>query len=232
MFNNTGRISTEKFTFDSIPIENEKKYNYLGAIFTASGKFTEGKQNLNNKALKALFKLKKYFIHFRPNAKTFLHLFDHTIKPVLLYGSEICGEFSFNKFKSRGDAYFSQLCKDLVIEKTHIKFCKYILQISKRATNAAVMGELGRYPLCLEVLLNMVKFWFRLSEQTDSLIKEAFEESKTTLNINKDCWYGSIKSIFEYFDINPQHILKHKTCPKTYIMKKLKVKYDKIWGDI
>ena len=91
---------------------------------------------------------------------------------------------------------------------------------------------MGRYPLCLEVLLNMVKFWFRLSEQTDSLIKEAFEESKTTFNINKDCWYGSIKSIFEYFDINPQHILKHKTCPKTYIMKKLKVKYDKIWGDI
>ena len=65
VFNNTGRISTEKFTFDSIPIENEKKYNYLGVIFTASCKFTEGKQNLNNKALKALFKLKKIFYTFQ-----------------------------------------------------------------------------------------------------------------------------------------------------------------------
>ena len=231
VFNNTGRLSTEKFTFDGQPIDNEKKYNYLGMIFTASGKFTDGKQNLNNKALKAFFKLKKYFIYVKPNAKTLLHLFDHTIKPILLYGSEIWGQFPPNKLHSKGDLYFSQLCKDS-IEKSHIKFCKYILQVSKRATNIAVMGELGRYPLYLEVLLNMVKYWFRLSEQTDSLIKEAFEESKNMFNKNKDCWYGSIKSIFEYLEINPQSILNLKTCPNTYLMKKLKVKYEKIWGDL
>jgi hypothetical protein len=28
------------------------------------------------------------------NAQTLMHIFDHTIKPILLYGSEICGTFN------------------------------------------------------------------------------------------------------------------------------------------
>jgi hypothetical protein len=42
------------------------------------------------------------------------------------------------------------------VEKAHFKLCKYSIKVGKKVTNSAVMGELGRYPLFPEVLLNMI----------------------------------------------------------------------------
>ena len=47
----------------------------------------------------ALFKLKSDFLVHNPEVKTWIHVFDHTIKPILLYGCEIWGYF--NPFTSR-----------------------------------------------------------------------------------------------------------------------------------
>ena len=52
----------------------------------------------------------------------------------------------------------------LLQKKAHFKLCKYSIKVRKKATNRAVMGELGRYPLFLEVLLNIIKYWIRLSK--------------------------------------------------------------------
>jgi len=180
VFNNTGRLSKDKFVFNGNHITNEKKYTYLGVTFSASGSFTDGKTNLYKKASKAFFKLKKYFSDLKPNVKTLLHLFDHTIKPILLYGSEIWGAFPAKKLVAKDDTYFYKLCKDLITEKAHIKYCKYVLQVPRRAANLTVMAELGRYPILLEVFLNMIKFWVRLTKENNSLLHNAFEESKTS----------------------------------------------------
>jgi hypothetical protein len=96
--------------------------------------------------------------------KTILHIFDHTIKPILLYGSEIVGSFPAHKLLTQGDNYFSKVYRDLIVEKAHFKLCKYSIKVGKKATHNAVMDELGRYPLFLEVLLNIIKYWIRLSK--------------------------------------------------------------------
>jgi hypothetical protein len=43
-------------------------------------------------------------------------------------------------------------------------------------TNSAVLGELGRFPLIFEALLNVVKYWAYLSNLSnkDSLVAEAY----------------------------------------------------------
>jgi hypothetical protein len=46
------------------------------------------------------------------------------------------------------------------MEKAHFKLCKYSIKVGKKATNSAVMGELERYPLFLEVLLNTLLYFF------------------------------------------------------------------------
>jgi hypothetical protein len=51
------------------------------------------------------------------------NVFDHTIKPVLLYGSEIWGIFSAEKLNKLRDSYFNKLCSDLIAERLHVKFC-------------------------------------------------------------------------------------------------------------
>ena len=39
------------------------------------------------------------------------------------------------------------MCSDLIAERLHVKFCKYVSEVSRRSTNIAIAGELGRYPL-------------------------------------------------------------------------------------
>ena len=43
-------------------------------------------------------------------------------------------------------------------EKLHIEFLKFSLGVHKKSTNEAVMGELGRYPLYINILLTAFKF--------------------------------------------------------------------------
>jgi hypothetical protein len=43
--------------------------------------------------------LLKSFNLYKPKIKTLLHIFDHTVKPVLLYGSEVWGTSMVNKIK-------------------------------------------------------------------------------------------------------------------------------------
>ena len=61
----------------------------IGIHFTASGAFSLAKVELHNKGLKAYFKLRKDFLSLNPGISTSLNVFDHTIKPILLYDSEI-----------------------------------------------------------------------------------------------------------------------------------------------
>ena len=72
-----------------------------------------------------------------------------------LYGSEIWGIFSAEKLNKLKDSYFNKLCSDLIAKRLHVKFCKYVLEVTRHSTNIAIAGELGIYPLFLEVILNI-----------------------------------------------------------------------------
>jgi hypothetical protein len=88
IFNTPGKIDKATFQLGGRLIENVSKYKYLGILFQASGSFAEAKLDLYNKALKAL---RRIFSSNLPNVSTLLHIFDHTIRPILLYGCEIWG---------------------------------------------------------------------------------------------------------------------------------------------
>ena len=51
--------------------------------------FSHAKLDLYKRGLKAFFKLKSIFGNLSPNVNTSLHVFDHAVKPVLLYGYEV-----------------------------------------------------------------------------------------------------------------------------------------------
>jgi hypothetical protein len=48
--------------------------------------------------------------------------------------------FSAEKLKKLKDFYFNKLCSDLIAERLHVKFCKYVLEVSRRSTNIAIAG--------------------------------------------------------------------------------------------
>jgi hypothetical protein len=87
------------------------------------------KNELYKKGLKAFFKLRKDFLGLNPGISTSFNVFNHTIKPILLYGSEIWGIFNVNNSKiKQSNQILMQLCyKNFTGENLHIKFCKTIL---------------------------------------------------------------------------------------------------------
>jgi hypothetical protein len=44
-----------------------------------------------------------------------------------------------------------------------MQFCKFSLGVGKRSSNLAVIGELGRYPLFIEIITSMFSYLNRIS---------------------------------------------------------------------
>ena len=62
------------------------------------------------------------------------------------------------------------------IDAFHLNFCKKSLNINKYASNSAVLGELGRYPLTITCWSQVVKYWLRLVKGTKNvLLNSAFQ---------------------------------------------------------
>ena len=103
----------------------------------------------------------------------------------------------------------------MLCEKLHIKFCKRITGVHKKASNFAVLSELGRFPLHFDVLKNMINYWQRL-ENLDkfALLKDAFEHSKKLHEQKKTSWYGSVQTILQNM---PELIRKHDKINKSYV---------------
>ncbi|XP_071132876.1 uncharacterized protein [Mytilus edulis] len=163
IFNKAGRHVKQIFTFQNINLECVSKYKYLGLYLSSSGSFSYAQNELYKKSLKAHFKLRKDLLSLNPDVKTSIHVFDHTVKPILLYGSEIWGMFNSLSSKcKKEDISFEKLYSGLPCEKLHIKFCKFILGVHKKTTNAAVLSELGRFPIYFNIIKGMLLYWYRL----------------------------------------------------------------------
>lgn len=228
-FNSLGRILENKLYIKGKEIENARHYCYLGVNFSASGCFTVAENEIYNKGLKAYFKFSRCFGDNRPKVSTFLHIFDHTVKSVLMYGSEIWGTFNPTKLKS--DQSFYKVCTESVIEKLNVKLCKFILGVNRRSTNAAVMAEIGRFPLFFGIIVNLIKYWIRLEKSENHLLKEALSLSKKIHNRGQTSWISCIFSILKYLDLSTEYILRTNLNIKKLILKKLTISFSKVWKE-
>jgi hypothetical protein len=146
----TQKSLTLNLQIGGTPIECVAEATYLGLIISSDGSFKRCMKMLYSKGLKAMFKLRKVMSP-PPNPATSLHLFDHLIKPILLYGCEIWGYslFGSRNHKTVGPANITRTytTQRPLIEQCLIKYCRYVLGIPKYTDNSAIYGELGQYPL-------------------------------------------------------------------------------------
>ena len=195
IFNKAGRHLKENFTLNKEPLECVTSYKYLGIHFTASGSFTLAQDELYKKASKAFFKLQKNFLSLNPKINTALHVYDHTIKPILLYGSEIWGAFNTTTSRFRnGPIALDELFSKSLCEKLHYKFCRFLLGVNNKSTKFAVLSEQGRHPMSFSIVQNILKYWHRLENLDDTypLLKAAYTTSVSNFNKNNLSWFGSI----------------------------------------
>ena len=114
---------------------------YLGIKFNHLGTFTDAVKCLHDQALIAYSNLLYLFDRIEFDIKTKLALFDSMVVPILLYGAEVWGVYNIKE-----------------VDKLHLRFCKYILGVKKQTPNAAVYGELGRFPLSILCKERAIKF--------------------------------------------------------------------------
>ena len=210
IFNKTGRrYDNMHFKINDAQIEIVKEMKYLGIVFNNNCSYQSATDNLRGKAMKALFKLYKSFGNVTPSIQTCIHLFEAMIKPILLYNSEIWGHKMF-KFNTLLDDSLQKtnLYLQTNYEKMHLKWCKYTLGVHSKSTNIAVLAELGRYPLTLGIIQNMITYWFRLANGTDNILLEVcHKENMEMLKLGKSCWMQTIKDIMYKLDV--QHLFSN-----------------------
>jgi hypothetical protein len=205
VFNQTGKISKEKFLLGDQELENTQNYKYLGIVFTASGTFGMAKNELYKKGLKAYFKLCKSMGNLTPAIKTSIHVFNHTIKPVLLYGCEIWGQFSTKckVLKNNGNNYnLNQLYPKELAEKLQLKYYKHLLGVNKYCADAAVYGELGEIPIYSDIVTHMAKYWHRMHSVSDNtLLYDAYMCDVDLGNNGNDSLSLAMKCILKQLDL-------------------------------
>jgi hypothetical protein len=202
-------------------------------VFSASGSWEYAKQDLYNKSSKAFYKLRK-MLGDSAEPSTALHIFDHTIKPILLYSSEIWGSFN-TKRKPNTQNRVHGICSSMPQETLNLRMCKYTLGVHSKASNAGVLGDLGRYPLYIAVINNMVKYWHQLASTrtvSSPLVTAAYNVNHDLLYNMPDSWISSIKFTLTQLDLKPiydspsnfttNHVLK-------VVNDKLKSMYNSTW---
>ena len=173
-----GKRSTNtdgQFTLGGEVLEIEDNFKYLGVIFCTNGSFRANIKELSKKATNAIYgvigKCRKHNL----SIDCILYMFDKIVKPIFLYGCEIWG---FNKFP--------------LLEKLHLKFCKHILHLKPSTPNFMIYGELGRYPIAINIKVRMINFWCKLHNSQGNKLSSKLFYALTHYN---NTWCNFIKSI-------------------------------------
>lgn len=224
-------LSSELFTIGTQEIENVDEYKYLGVTFDSQGTFKPAQTSLYQKGLKAYFSMTKMLSSERTGAKTILHLFDHTVKPILLYASEIWGTLDPNlrRIKNNPEIKLEKAYDKLKAENIHMKLCRFILGVNPKTSLAAVRGETGRFPLYLEIILNILKYYHHLTNTSSDLLRQAFNTNNDLLHDGGKCWLSWAHTAMQEAGLDMTKIQEPISRWLPQARKTLYIKYESHW---
>ena len=117
--------------------------------------------------------------------KILCQLFDTFVGSILNYSCEIWG-----KSKSK------------VIERLHLKFCKRLLKVKSNTCNAAVYGELGRYPLYINRYIRIIKYWLKVVNTDNILLKCVYLDAVEDCRKGCKNWVSNIIDLLNMYCIS------------------------------
>lgn len=179
MFKKRGRLkNNEKWFYDGNILEIVNDFNYLGVVFSSSGSFNMNQNMLAGKGLKAMNTLLNNMKMFDFKPKLYCQLFDAFVSSILNYSCEVWGNVK---------------SKDL--ERIHLKFCKRMLNVKISASNAGIYGELGRYPLYVNRYVRVIKYWFKIVNSDNCIMKTLYDCALVDCYNGKSNWASNVKNL-------------------------------------
>ena len=200
IFNKSGKLLKHSFKLGNDKLETVKEYKYLGILLTPSGSFTSAKEQLYKKSLKAYFKLRKALEGLN-NPHLGLHLFNHTVTPILTYGSEVWGIFNSSTTNIE-NMTFNAIYSQSKIEYTQKKFARSLLGVSKQTQTEALLGELGWKPVYSNVILSVIMYWHHIENSPENLLlTEALHVHKDLKTKEKANLVDTVQLMFRKMNI-------------------------------
>ena len=187
-----------KWKIGNHDMEETDSYKYLGVIFKNNGSFLEHVQYKTeeaNKALHTLIAKAKEWQGFAP--EMLLHVFDHTVVPILNYEADVWGNYDWD-----------------VLEKVHLWTCKYELGVKQTTPTIGMYAELGRHPLLINRKISACKYLKRLETLDDRrLVKKALKQLSMDDGKGHFNWLSKILDDSKKFSVDttlPEEVIKQK----------------------
>ena len=224
--NSSNSINNECFKIYDNLLEIVDKYSYLGVMLSSDGKMLNAQLDMRHRALKAIFKTQSILAGYSVRPRLSMAIFDKLIKPVCMYGCEAWIESALNIRNRECDlgSLFMQF-KKAPIEKVHVKYCKIALGVNNKSSNVAVSGELGRFPIMIDIMLHSLKFYIHVKENKSNnpLLQCAMVETES-----RQCkWLKLMQCALKASPGLQLHNLQVKDIP--VVAKSLKYLYVNMW---
>lgn len=236
IFNKSGEHINEDLYYGPEKIECTESYAYLGIEFHCSGSTQKAIQKLYEKGLKALFKLNK-LIQQSFDIPTIIHIFDHTIAPILLYASEVWGIY-LAKTKQNGvnnDYYLEKHLENNALTKLEIKFYRQLLKVKRNAPILAIRGELGRHPITIKAINRSIKYYNQIiSKPSNCLVRQALDESISLHEKGNKSWFTKLTNTKRALDLPnlPSGQTKYEIKKSSKgVERKIKINYEDFWSN-
>ena len=223
VFRKGGRQArNDTWSYNGNVLEVVQHFKYLGCQLSSSGSFNACMQSLSESGRRGLFSLKQYF-HRNPEVtpRLQIQLFNTMILPILMYCSEVWGLHNSDR-----------------IETFHLSFLKSILCVKKSTPNCFIYGELGMYPIHIELKLRVIKFWLKIIRSTtlnDNYIRKIYVQLLfiTITHPNQVTWVSRIRDLFNMYDMGNYWIAQHIDNENNFLTvfkQRLQDKYKQEWA--
>ncbi len=92
-------------------------------------------------------------------------------------------------------------------EKANLSMCRHALIVLKKAQSTAVRGELGLYPLGIDVATNILGYKDYIKNSNNSLLQKALQTNKNIAELNMGnmkLWINHCNAMSKYPRNNKQ----------------------------
>ena len=161
---------------------------------------------------------------------TAIRIFEKVVEPILTYNCVVtCAFFpmtwTYEKFQQKIWSIGSEL------NKVILGFLRQVLCVGKKSCNIALHGETGKYPICIKIFSQIIKYWERLKKaEVSVLLKATADLNKTDKLSNKQSWLRIVEYLVKYTKITEGSGPDCSTNLTNVFKRKIRAQYDTWWS--
>ena len=211
------------FTFGTKQLKIVKEYKYLGTLISNTGNFNINELNLKKKGLRASYLLSKSLKFAKPSSA--IKIFEKVIEPILMYNCEIALAYlpktwDYTKFILGIWDHGKEI--NVVV----MNFLRQLLGVHRKTSNIGIMSETGKHPIMIKVYTLIYKYWLRINNTENKLLKEALKINIDDYKKGKNTWFRIIAYLQQLTDQKGTEFTKN--CIDTFKLS-MKILFDVGW---